>query len=80
MYLQLLDLIPVHSFKLTAKTATNCLDDLADSFVWFGRSNIYKNKEKTELLSKVSLYCWTVSTVVSAIIEVSPLASDRCVP
>lgn len=45
-----------------------------DSFVWFGRSSIYKNKEKTELLSKVSLYCWTVSTVVSAIIEIAEMS------
>jgi len=45
-----------------------------DSFVWFGRSSIYKNKEKTELLSKVSLYCWTVSTVVSAIIEIAEIS------
>jgi peroxin-11B len=45
-----------------------------DSVVWFGRSNIYKNKEKTELLSKASLYCWTVSTVVSAIIEIAEIS------
>jgi 3-deoxy-D-arabino-heptulosonate 7-phosphate (DAHP) synthase len=61
--------VAAFSCPLESKEKVN---DFADSVVWFGRSNIYKNKEKTELLSKASLYCWTVSTVVSAIIEVCP--------
>eukprot|EP00897_Mesotaenium_endlicherianum_P010639 jgi/Mesen1/9603/ME000659S08975 len=44
-----------------------------DQFVWLGRSGLYQNKEKTDMMSKVSLYCFMTGTATSTIIEVIEL-------
>ncbi|KNA13701.1 hypothetical protein SOVF_114340 [Spinacia oleracea] len=44
-----------------------------DQFVWLGRSGIYKNKEKTDLIAKISLYCWMSSSVCTSLVEIGEL-------
>eukprot|EP00271_Cylindrocystis_brebissonii_P010498 TRINITY_DN26696_c0_g1_i1.p1 TRINITY_DN26696_c0_g1~~TRINITY_DN26696_c0_g1_i1.p1 ORF type:complete len:247 (+),score=54.26 TRINITY_DN26696_c0_g1_i1:139-879(+) len=44
-----------------------------DQVVWLGRTGIYKNKENTDLISRVSLYCWMYASVTGSVIEVSEL-------
>ncbi|CAO2835035.1 unnamed protein product [Amaranthus hypochondriacus] len=44
-----------------------------DQFVWLGRSGIYKNKERTDLIAKISLYCWMGSSVCNSLAEISEL-------
>lgn len=45
-----------------------------DQVVWLGRSGIYKNKETTDLCSKLSLYSWMGGCVTTGIIEICELA------
>eukprot|EP00249_Psilotum_nudum_P013751 c24488_g1_i1 orf=335-1063(-) len=45
-----------------------------DQIVWAGRTGIYKNKERTELISKISLYCFMGSSGCMSLIEISELA------
>eukprot|EP00246_Nothoceros_aenigmaticus_P006617 TRINITY_DN19630_c0_g1_i1.p1 TRINITY_DN19630_c0_g1~~TRINITY_DN19630_c0_g1_i1.p1 ORF type:complete len:244 (-),score=36.36 TRINITY_DN19630_c0_g1_i1:208-939(-) len=45
-----------------------------DQIVWAGRVGIYKNKERTDLLSRISLYCWLAGNSSSVIIELAELA------
>lgn len=40
-----------------------------DQIVWLGRSGIYKNKERTEIIGRVSLYCWLGSSVCTTLVE-----------
>ncbi|KAH7277058.1 hypothetical protein KP509_39G032300 [Ceratopteris richardii] len=40
-----------------------------DQIVWAGRTGIYKNKERTELISKISLYCFLGGCSTGAILE-----------
>uniref|UniRef100_A0A0D6R6W4 Peroxisomal membrane protein 11C n=1 Tax=Araucaria cunninghamii TaxID=56994 RepID=A0A0D6R6W4_ARACU len=44
-----------------------------DQIVWAGRTGIYKNKEHTELISRISLFCWLGSSVCTTLIELSEL-------
>lgn len=44
-----------------------------DQIVWLGRSGIYKNKERTDLISKISLYCWMGSSVCNTLVEIGEL-------
>ncbi|KAL2938334.1 Peroxisomal membrane protein 11C, partial [Bienertia sinuspersici] len=44
-----------------------------DQFVWLGRSGIYKNKERADLISKISLYCWMSSSVCTSLVEIGEL-------
>ncbi|XP_057531791.1 peroxisomal membrane protein 11C [Amaranthus tricolor] len=44
-----------------------------DQFVWLGRSGIYKNKERTDLIAKISLYCWMGSSVCNSLAEIGEL-------
>ncbi|CAN8254075.1 unnamed protein product [Cochlearia groenlandica] len=44
-----------------------------DQIVWLGRSGIYKNKERTELLGRISLFCWLGSSVCTTAVEVGEL-------
>lgn len=44
-----------------------------DQFVWLGRSGIYKNKERTELIGRISLFCWLGSSVCSTLVELGEL-------
>eukprot|EP00250_Pteridium_aquilinum_P026622 c33314_g1_i1 orf=219-905(+) len=40
-----------------------------DQIVWAGRTGIYKNKERTELLSKISLYCFLGGSATNSLHE-----------
>ncbi|CAI5467468.1 unnamed protein product [Closterium sp. Yama58-4] len=44
-----------------------------DQVVWLGRSGIYQNKERSDLIAKLSLHCWMSSCGVGSIIEVCEL-------
>lgn len=44
-----------------------------DQIVWAGRTGIYKNKERVDLISRISLYCWLSSSVCTTLIEISEL-------
>ncbi|CAN1157543.1 Peroxisomal membrane protein 11C [Linum perenne] len=44
-----------------------------DQIVWLGRSGIYKNKERAELLGRISLFCWMGSSVCTTLVEVGEL-------
>ncbi|KAJ8565420.1 hypothetical protein K7X08_007996 [Anisodus acutangulus] len=44
-----------------------------DQFVWLGRTGIYKNKERTELLGRISLFCWMGSSICTTLVEVGEL-------
>ncbi|XAR63096.1 hypothetical protein NMG60_11022917 [Bertholletia excelsa] len=46
---------------------------LLDQIVWLGRSGIYKNKERTELIGRISLYCWMGSSICSTLVEIGEL-------
>eukprot|EP00249_Psilotum_nudum_P030478 c43130_g1_i1 orf=141-872(+) len=42
-----------------------------DQLVWAGRTGIYKNKEHTELISKISLHCWMAGCACNSLLEIS---------
>ena len=44
-----------------------------DQIVWARRTGIYKNKERVELISTISLYCWLSYSVCTTLIEISEL-------
>ncbi|WRX08175.1 Peroxisomal biogenesis factor 11 - like 1 [Theobroma cacao] len=44
-----------------------------DQIVWLGRSGIYKNKERAELIGRISLFCWMGSSVCSTLVELGEL-------
>ncbi|MED6197907.1 Peroxisomal membrane protein 11D [Stylosanthes scabra] len=44
-----------------------------DQFVWLGRSGIYQNKERTELIGRISLYCWLGSSACGTLVELGEL-------
>ncbi|GLT84515.1 hypothetical protein SLE2022_027400 [Rubroshorea leprosula] len=44
-----------------------------DQIVWLGRTGIYKNKERAELIGQISLFCWMGSSVCSALVELGEL-------
>ncbi|XP_019426236.1 PREDICTED: peroxisomal membrane protein 11C-like isoform X1 [Lupinus angustifolius] len=44
-----------------------------DQFVWLGRSGIYQNKERVELIGRISLFCWLSSTVCTSLVEIGEL-------
>ncbi|KAM7275387.1 hypothetical protein ACFE04_017253 [Oxalis oulophora] len=44
-----------------------------DQIVWLGRSGIYKNKERTELIGRISLFCWLGSSVCTTLAEIGEL-------
>lgn len=44
-----------------------------DQIVWLGRSGIYKNAERTQLVAKISLYSWLGSSVCTTLIEIGEL-------
>ncbi|KAI8549175.1 hypothetical protein RHMOL_Rhmol06G0006000 [Rhododendron molle] len=41
-----------------------------DQFVWLSRTGIYKNKERAELIGRISLYCWMGSSICTTLVEV----------
>lgn len=44
-----------------------------DQFVWLGRSGIIQNKERTDLIARISLYCWLGSSVCTTLVELGEL-------
>ncbi|CAH9069745.1 unnamed protein product [Cuscuta europaea] len=44
-----------------------------DQIVWLGRTGIYKNKERAELLGRISLFCWMGSSVCTTLVEIGEL-------
>ncbi|XP_020112333.1 peroxisomal membrane protein 11D-like [Ananas comosus] len=44
-----------------------------DQVVWANRTGIYKNKERAELIGRISLYCWLGSSTCGTIIELAEL-------
>ncbi|KAJ7951071.1 Peroxisomal membrane protein like [Quillaja saponaria] len=44
-----------------------------DQIVWLGRTGIYKNKESTELIGRISLFCWMGSSVCTSLVELGEL-------
>lgn len=46
---------------------------LLDQVVWAGRSGIYKNKERAELIGRISLFCWMGSSACTSVIELAEI-------
>ncbi|KAK6939254.1 Peroxisomal biogenesis factor 11, partial [Dillenia turbinata] len=44
-----------------------------DQIVWLGRTGIYKNKERAELIGRISLFCWLGSSVCTTLVELGEL-------
>nr|AFK46771.1 unknown [Lotus japonicus] len=44
-----------------------------DQFVWLGRTGIIENKERTELLGPISLFCWLGSSACTTLVELGEL-------
>ncbi|PON58008.1 Peroxisomal biogenesis factor [Parasponia andersonii] len=44
-----------------------------DQIVWLGRSGIYKNKERTELIGRISLFCWMGSSICTTLVELGEI-------
>ncbi|XP_073011472.1 peroxisomal membrane protein 11-5-like [Typha latifolia] len=44
-----------------------------DQIVWAGRAGIYKNKERAELIARISLYCWLGSSACGTLVELGEL-------
>ncbi|KAJ6710062.1 PEROXISOMAL BIOGENESIS FACTOR 11 [Salix koriyanagi] len=44
-----------------------------DQIVWLGRSGIYKNKERVELVGRISLFCWIGASVCTTLVEVGEI-------
>ncbi|MCL7032142.1 hypothetical protein MKW94_013788 [Papaver nudicaule] len=44
-----------------------------DQIVWLGRTGIYKNKERADLIGRISLFCWMGSSVCSSLVELAEL-------
>ncbi|KAJ3682103.1 hypothetical protein LUZ60_014676 [Juncus effusus] len=45
-----------------------------DQIVWLGRTGIYKNKERAEMLGRISLFCWMGSSICGTLVELAELA------
>ncbi|XP_047334398.1 peroxisomal membrane protein 11C-like [Impatiens glandulifera] len=44
-----------------------------DQIIWLGRTGIYKNKERTELLGRISLYCWLGASTCTSLVEIAEI-------
>ncbi|CAK9145765.1 unnamed protein product [Ilex paraguariensis] len=44
-----------------------------DQIVWLGRSGIYKNKERADLIGRISLFCWMGSSICTTLVELGEL-------
>ncbi|KAG5231320.1 hypothetical protein OIU76_005870 [Salix suchowensis] len=40
-----------------------------DQIVWLGRSGIYKDKERVDLMGRISLFCWMGSSICTTLVE-----------
>ncbi|PKI45390.1 hypothetical protein CRG98_034195 [Punica granatum] len=44
-----------------------------DQFVWLHRTGIYKNKERAEIIGRVSLFCWMGASVCTTLVELGEI-------
>ncbi|KAK3034888.1 hypothetical protein RJ639_033251 [Escallonia herrerae] len=44
-----------------------------DQIVWLGRTGIYKNKERADLIGRISLFCWMGASISTTLVEVGEL-------
>ncbi|XP_024992602.1 peroxisomal membrane protein 11D-like [Cynara cardunculus var. scolymus] len=44
-----------------------------DQVVWLHRSGIYKNKDRAEILGRISLFCWMGSSVCTTLVEIGEI-------
>uniref|UniRef100_A0A5B6YXM9 Putative Peroxisomal membrane protein 11C n=1 Tax=Davidia involucrata TaxID=16924 RepID=A0A5B6YXM9_DAVIN len=44
-----------------------------DQIVWLSRTGIYKNKERAELIGRISLFCWMGSSICTTLVELGEL-------
>ncbi|CAN4099490.1 unnamed protein product [Withania somnifera] len=44
-----------------------------DQILWLGRTGIYKNKERAELIGRISLFCWMGSSICTTLVEIGEL-------
>jgi hypothetical protein len=59
--------------QLQSKNALLSTFLFLDQFVWLGRTGIYKNKERTDRIVRISLYCWMASSVCAGLVELGEL-------
>lgn len=48
-----------------------------DQIVWLGRTGIYKNKERAEMLGRISLFCWLGSSICTTLVELGEIGRLR---
>jgi len=44
-----------------------------DQIVWLGRTGIYKNKERADVIGRISLFCWMGSSICTTLVELGEL-------
>ncbi|CAK9134467.1 unnamed protein product [Ilex paraguariensis] len=44
-----------------------------DQIVWLNRTGIYKNKDRTEVVGRISLFCWMGSSICTMLVEIGEL-------
>lgn len=44
-----------------------------DQIVWAGRTGIYKDKERLDLISRISLFCWMAGSCCTSVAEVAEI-------
>ncbi|KAH7850510.1 hypothetical protein Vadar_034135 [Vaccinium darrowii] len=44
-----------------------------DQIVWLNRTGIYEEKERAELIGRISLYCWMGSSICTTLVEAAEL-------
>ncbi|KAI4356883.1 hypothetical protein L6164_000866 [Bauhinia variegata] len=65
---------PLHLILLAkSKNALLSTYLLLDQIVWLGRTGIYKNKERAELIGRISLFCYMGSSLCSTLFELGEL-------
>eukprot|EP00898_Chlorokybus_atmophyticus_P000129 jgi/Chlat1/1116/Chrsp111S01601 len=48
-----------------------------DAVLWAGRVGVYKNKDRAELLGRISVWCWMGANYCTIVTELSQLAAKR---
>ncbi|XP_059459027.1 peroxisomal membrane protein 11C [Corylus avellana] len=44
-----------------------------DQIVWLGRTGIYKNKDRADVIGRISLFCWMGSSICTTLVELGEL-------
>ncbi|RXH93588.1 hypothetical protein DVH24_014164 [Malus domestica] len=44
-----------------------------DQIVWLSRTGIYKNKERADLIGRISLFCWMGSSICTTLVEIGEI-------